>query len=764
MKRLSMGVLLVVFELFGADLQAQSGGILVVNVTDRQSGRPVEGARTHVLGTESRQSTDPRGQARMPQAPVGTWSIEVRALGYGPMILTDVVVRASRVTTLEVEMSRIPIQLEGIEVRPSYFPVLDTRPIEATGFSSEEIRRAPGAAGDVSRILQTLPSLAKVNDQNNGLIVRGGSPLENLFLVDGIEIGNINHFPIQGASSGPIGLLNVDLVRELDFYAGAFDAEYGDRLSSVMDIKLREGNREEFDAQFDLNFAGVGGVVEGPISGRGSWMAAARRSYVDLAVKAFDVGSTVAPVYGDYQGKITFDLDPSHRLGLVAVWADDHLQTDLATAKSNAMLAFGGQDLWQGTTGLTWTALWSDNANSVTSLSHGLSRFDEDYFETATDGNALFSNRSFENAVRMRHRTEIFAGETEIAFGFDTEAFFNSYENTYATRVGAFGDTVAGTVVNEDLRGARGGMFSGILLPLSSSVDISVGARMDYSTKTKNLTVSPRTSIGLRLNQGTKLTAGVGLFRQGLPAVMLAQSRENLSLPDMRSIHAVIGFRSLLSDDLRLGVDAYHKSTDFIPTDPNEPQLLPIDELFLGSNFLSPRDTLTSDGRARTSGVEVQLHKKMSGSTYGMVAASFFRSRYSAADGVWRDRVFDNRVTVSAAGGWRVGRGFELSARWILAGGVPFTPLDVTLSQNRNRSVLDMNRINEARYPAYHSLNTRVDHRSSIGATTLTWYISIWNTYNRKNIAQYYWNADVGQEEAIRQWGLLPIFGIEWEF
>ena len=148
-------------------------------------------------------------------------------------------------------------------VTAGYFHTKAVQPVSITSLSAEEIRRAPGSGGDISRVIMGLPSLAKVNDQSNSLIVRGGSPLENGFFLDCIEIQNINHFPSQGATGGPIGMVNIDLIDEVNFTAGGFSASHGDKLSSVLQMTMREGNRENFEGQLDLSVMGFGGVAEG---------------------------------------------------------------------------------------------------------------------------------------------------------------------------------------------------------------------------------------------------------------------------------------------------------------------------------------------------------------------------------------------------------------------------------------------------------------------------------------------------------------------
>jgi hypothetical protein len=317
--------------------QSQPTGTVKGQVHSRKPRTALPGVAVSLDGTELVSNTGGDGWFTLEGVPLGSYTVQFRMIGYRPLARPDVIVRPNRITFVDVELERLPVQLDGIVVVSGYFPDEEKQPTSITGYSGEEIRRAPGSAGDVSRIMATLPSVAKINDQSNSLIVRGGSPIENAFFVDNVEIPNVNHFPTQGTSGGAIGLLNVDFIQDVSFRTGGFSASYGDRLSSVMDIKLREGNRNEFDGQLDLNFAGFGGVAEGPLgSGRGAWLLSARRSYLDLIIKLADVGSTVAPRYGDYQGKLVYDFSPNHKLMLLGVMGYDQMHSDSAVAVENA--------------------------------------------------------------------------------------------------------------------------------------------------------------------------------------------------------------------------------------------------------------------------------------------------------------------------------------------------------------------------------------------------------------------------------------------
>jgi hypothetical protein len=761
------GAMAVAALLAGAAVaSAQGGAAAAGSVTGRVSevgtGRPLASVRVGIEATSQGVLTDSAGRYRLGDVPVGVHAVRLEIVGHVPAVRTDVVVRAGRATQLDVELAPAAIVMEALRVRPSYFAAAsEENPASRIGFVAEEIRRAPGSAGDVSRILYGLPAVAKVNDQSNGLAVRGGTPSENLFLVDDIAVPNINHFPAQGATSGPIGLLNVELIREVEFQAGGFSAEHGDRLSSVLDISLREGDAERRAAQLSLDFTGVGAVVEGPLGEEANWIASVRRSYLDLLVRAVDVGVSVAPRLGDYAVRVSAAPSPRHRVSGLALWADDRLETDIEQALKHAMTAFGRQNLLQGTTGASWTGLWGDGLLSRTSLAHTYARFDEDYTETASR-QPLFRNRSQEHAVTLRHRTRAGLGSrASVTIGGDVAALRGTFDNRYMRHVNATGDTVAELALEASPSGLRGGVFVTLAYRAGTSLTTSLGMRLDHGTLTGNTTIAPRASVAWTATERTTISLAGGVYRQALPLLMLA-SPPHRALRDPLAVHAIASIAHMPTPDVRVTVEAYHKDYRRLPLDPAQPALMPLDEVVLGNAFFTVRERMVDTGRARASGVEATLQKKLTGRVHALVSGAWSTARYRGLDGAWRPRAFDNGLMLSGEGGWKASDRWALSARWIYAGGAPYTPIDEEASRVLDRAVLDAARIAGARFPAYHSLNVRADRRFTVRGASVVAYISVWNAYDRKNVASYYWNQANGAVDTTHQWRRLPIFGIEW--
>ncbi len=758
-------VLIILFMMLPGLAADRPLGSIEGTLVDADNRMPLAGGNVLIPGTTMGAATDPDGHFRIPDVPVGHYNLKFSYIGYESRMKTDIIVKSNRTTLVTAELKMAALEMDEVTVSAGYFSQSKDQPVSLVNFSNEEIRRAPGSAGDVSRIIYGLPSIAKVNDQTNNLVVRGGSPMENTFFVDHIEIPNINHFPMLAVSGGPLGLLNVDFIQDVNFYAGGFPVVYGDKLSSVMDITFREGSRRDFDAQLDLNFSGFGAVAEGPLfKGKGSFLMSARKSYLDMLVKTIDVGSSVAPRYGDFQWKLVYDFNPSHELSFIGIWGDDHNAPDRETALENDMLYYGRQDIQERTTGLNWRAIWGKKGYSNTAVSVTQMLFDEDWIETGTN-EPMVQNKTEEFVYKIRNVNH-YKPDQKNAFDFGVEAkiFDMQYDNIYSVGTDALGSPLDPVITADNFQTVMAGGFMNYSLHPFKKLKTSVGSRADYSFYNHNMMLSPRVALTYQLNERTLLNMSTGLYHQTLPPVILAANENFKNLKDPRAIHYLFGIERLLTADTKLGLEVYFKDYDFLPLDPQQPSMFFVDAMYYHNSYFMHHGCLFDRGKADTRGIEVMVQKKLAENFYGLASVSVFRARYQGYDGIWRDRIYDNRYIFSFEGGYKPGSKWEFSARWIFAGGPPFTPFDVAASKKHHRAVLDEDRVNKSRYPDYHSLNIRFDRRFHFSRTNLIFYLSVWNAYNQKNIAAYFWNDKEQKVSETYQWLLLPVFGLEYEF
>ncbi len=742
---------------------AQELGSITGRVVDAATKAPLESAAVTLDGTETGVLTSADGAFGIAGVAAGSYVVRVSRLGYAPVTLTDVIVSPGRGTQVVAELDVQALSVEGIVVNAGHFRVKQAQPVSSVLMNREEVRRAPGSVGDISRVLTSLPSMAQVSDNSNDLFVRGGSPFENGFYVDEIQIPNINHFPVAGATGGAIGLLNVDLIQDVNFSAGGFSAAYGDRLSSVVDIELREGSRERVQTQMDASFMGFGGTVEGPLAGGdGSYLFSVRNSFLDLMVDALG-SSGVAPRYRDFQGKVTWDVTPRDRLGVLALGGSSSIAFTPEEAADEGYGAFGHQASDQATVGATWRRLWGDRGYSVLAVSGSGEWSDRRTFGVVEGDTLLFGDHS-ERAVRVRNVNRLITGtRSSLSVGFDVELESSKY--AYAT--GAFedrlGNPVSRTEVEHDWSDTRLGGFASHIWQVTPRFEATTGLRVERRGASGKVEFSPRFASALAVNDRLRLTGAAGMYRQRLPSYILAQDPAFEKLANPRALHVVGGMDYLLSPSTQLTVEAYLKKYDGLPLEVEDPTLFVVDDGTSQSGLRTYR-TLVDEGQASSRGVEVLVQKRLTETFYGSASGSWFRTRYRDLDGEWRNRSWDNRWVATLVGGYRPSHAWEFSGRWSAGGGAPYTPFDMDASTELNSGVIDASRINALRHPAYHSLNLRVDHRTVLRGSSITTFLSVWNVYNRENVSQFYWNDVEGRPDAVNQWGLFPVIGMEWRF
>lgn len=738
-------------------------GMIKGRVIDEEIKSPIPNVRVKVVGTSLEVYTDADGYFSIPNVSVGTYTLELSSRFFITRRKPDVIVKSNRTTYVEatLKLDKI-VQEEEITVTASYFSSTESQPTSSTSFSNEEIRRAAGSAGDVSRIISSLPSVTRTNDMINYLVVRGGSPAENSFYLDNIEIPNINHYPALGSTAGAISLLNVDFIRDVRFYSGGFSPIFGDRLSSVMDISFREGNHDESDFQLSLDMMGIGAVGEGPVaSGKGSWMFSARRSYIDLLIDL--MGSGVPVTWSDFQGKLNFDLSSNNRLSFLGVAGLDSSGTKKEDALKDDESFYGDLDTTEYTVGVNWFSIWGTNGYSNTSLSHSYIRYKDAYYHTVSEELARRGKNREQSFVLRNVIFYRLSQASNLEFGFELKHLTSDYNYYLASYTDVLGTSVPDFSKEIKASAEKASAFLKHTWNPFSKLTLNTGIRVDYSSHNKNSSFSPRLSLSYTLSEKSSLDAEAGVFTQHLPLVLLFQNKNFKTLSNPLAYHFVLGIRHLLTENTRLTIEVYDKEYKHFPLDPAQPSLFIFDEVFY-SGFFNEHSHLLDTGKARSYGIEFMIQKKLAEKVYGMMSASYFRSRYRDLDGVWHNRVYDNQYIFAVEGGYKLNKFWEFGVKWNYAGGPPYTPFDEVASQHINSGIFDLARINGERLPAYHSLNIRMDKRFYFRASNLTLYLSVWNVYNRKNVFSYYWNTIEKKPGHVLGWGILPVLGIEFEF
>ena len=751
---------------FRAAAQEPQGRVTgrVVNATTQQ---PIQGAVVQLEGTTLGTMSDATGSFDLPVVPPGIYSLSARAVGFAPYVMSDVVVGSGKPLTVRVELAPQAIRLEALEVGPSYFRPPIQAAVSTQELGAEDVRRAPGVQEDVVRAVALLPGVAVTAAGRNDLIVRGGAPYENLFVVDGIEVPNINHFGSQGSTGGPLSLINIDLVQDVAFSSGGLAAKWGGRTASFTNITLREG-ADVPSGELNLSATGFGAIVEGPLGNNGSFLLSARRSYLDLLFKA--AGFSFVPAYWDFQLKTSNRIDDANRISFLGIGALNSVTFFNETADDrydNSRILSPEQN--QYFAGLTWEHLLERGLLTVT-LGRTYTRFrslQQDSLVPPTDVLRGYSTEG-ENSLRAdlvldpAPRLELDVGSvTKFASTLDYDVFLDG-----SLRLDQNG-VPRPLTADTSFTAFRTAAYAEARYWVTSAARVSVGLRGNYyGFLSDAFRLAPR--VGLRLEPAatTAVTLSYARTYQAPSYIWLVGDPANAdSLGPFHADQVVVGIEHSLREDLKLQAETYYKVYGDYPARIFRPEavLAPAGYEDATTDIPFGLEPLDNAGTGRAYGVELFLQKRLSSvPVYGLASIAVSRSEFKAIDGITRAGAYDGRVIANVLAGWRINTGWEVSGKFRLATGLPTTPF---IESGPEAGRLDFTRYNAGpRLPTFHALDVRVDRRWSFRGWQLDVYVDVQNVYGHKNVSQYTWNPRTGEVEPNDSLGILPSIGVNVEF
>jgi len=738
-------------------------GQLSGTVRDADERTPLHGATVTILQTDMKTGTDADGRFDFDPVDSGRYTLVATYVGYASDTLMEVSVLPGRKTEVALFLHSLPIEGPPIVVTGAVDPLPLTDGGGTVELSTEQIRSRPGAMGDINRVVAGMPTTARFDDRYASLVVRGGSPMENGYYIDNMPVPSISHFPSQGNAGGPLGLLNSTIIDDATFYTGGFSVAYGDRMSSVLDITLRDGNRESFSGQAELAVSGASVTAEAPlIGGRGSWLVCARHSFLSLLRDAVDLGAT--PNYDDLYTKISRDLGNNSSLSVIGLLGRGDFYIDRDVSYQAGVDFYGQMDYSSGTIGLAWNRTWTNRGSVNLSLSFSHMRWSNDNDFTANN-TPLYDNDSRENSVTLRTvNTRRFGERLRSHFGGEIHYLAADYDYAFAKYSNGSGYLNPAVTVTATPDYYSGGLWLEQEWRPSHRFSATVGLRGDIVGYAAHKYLSPRGSVRLRPTENLSLYAAAGLYYQSLPLVIILQHEDNKGMQDPRALHLVGGVGMKLTRALRINIEGYVKRYDHMPMDSAQPPVFILDELVYNYGFIAGHYPLLDNGRSRVYGCEITLRLRPSDRFFLRTGLGLSRARYRAVDNIWRARVIDNRVASDIEISWRPGSRWGFSARWIYGGGRPYTPYDEPASKSFGDGILDVERANTVRFAAYHSMTIRFERRFAIRGSDLTVYAELWNAYNRRNVAGQYWDEESRMVEEVHQFPRLPIMGLEYRF
>ncbi|MGN6541910.1 MAG: carboxypeptidase-like regulatory domain-containing protein, partial [Ginsengibacter sp.] len=323
-KPIAFSLLFITSFSFGK-LYAQDRGLIFGNARDKYTQAPTAGASIQIDGSSASAVADSNGNYKL-ETTVGVKNITITFSGYAPQTKYNIVVTSGNAQVVNFELEPKATSLKGIVINldknKSARAADMITPMSTQKLTSEEIKSNPGGNFDVSKVIQVLPGVAGGAQANrNDIIVRGGAPNENVYYLDGIEIPVLNHFQTQGASGGATGILNVSFIDEVQLTSSAFDARYDNALSSTFVIKQRQGNPEKLSGNIRLGASEVAATLEGPLDSQTTFLASARRSYLQYLFQALDL--PIRPQYWDFQFKVTRNINKKTTLNIIGIGAID---------------------------------------------------------------------------------------------------------------------------------------------------------------------------------------------------------------------------------------------------------------------------------------------------------------------------------------------------------------------------------------------------------------------------------------------------------
>jgi TonB-dependent receptor-like protein/carboxypeptidase-like protein len=742
--------------------QETGKGAIHGKIYDGITQEPLIGANVIIVGTSFGDASDADGAFRIGDLEPGTVRLKVSMIGYKTRIIPDVVVATARQVELKLALEPMAIGLGEVVVEADYFLRNADAPVSTQTLSYEEIRRAPGGLEDVVRAIAVLPGVAQPSSGRNDLIVRGGAPSENLYMVDGLEVPNINHFGTQGATGGPISFIDVELVQDVTFSTGGFGTRYGDKLSSVMSVNLREGRTDRLGGKLTVSATQFGLNTEGPIGDNGSFMFSARRSYLDFIFKAAGFG--FIPGYWDFLGKMTYSIDKENSISLVAIGVLDDVEfiNDTEDKRfSNSRVLGNAQN--QYFSALSWRRLMG---NGYMTLTLGRTFVDYEFLQSDSLLNPVFKSASGEGETSLG-LDGVFLLSDGLEFSFGGKAKHISFGGDYIFPDGSFVDFNAPIIQERiwDTTAYKYSAYTQFLSRFGPGLTLSAGVRADYFSMIENpMVFSPRASARYDVTQTTSFTLSGGRYFQAPSYIWLVSNPENANLNHIAVDQAVLGIEHLFRPDLRVRVEGYIKSYSDYPASIERRYLVLANTGagFGGSedDFASfGLDPLTSDGTGRARGVELLVQKRLSDiPLYGIMSLSYNKAEFTALDGIDRDGAYDQRIIFNLSGGWKIDNDWEVSAKFRFGTGMPYTGFNVDGSKK-------FDEYNAERLSAGHALDLRVDRRWNFSTWNLITFIDIQNVYNRKNIQAYRWDVRNQKVESTGgAIGILPTIGVSAEF
>ncbi len=565
-----------------------------------------------------------------------------------------------------------------------------------------------------------------------------------------MEVPTINHFATQGSSGGPVGMINVDFIKEVEFYSGAFPADKGSGLSSLFEFKQKDGRSDRIGFTATVGSSDLGLTLEGPIGSKSNFIFSVRRSYLQFLFKALEL--PFLPTYNDYQLKYKVRFDRKNELSVISLGALDHNELNLSankTAEQQYLLGvLPSQDQWNYTFGVVYKHFGKNNFITAVASRNMLNNESNKYEnnDESSEANLLLNYQSQEIENKLRLENNWYRNNLKIYYGVAYE--YVKYNNaTYQKRSDPSGNVFL-VDFSSQLDFSKFAGFGQISYPFfDRRLITSFGLRTDFTNYDESMSnpldqLSPRLSLTYNISDQFNLNFNAGIYHQLPPYTVMGYRSNDGELVNKTNNVSYITNKQLVfggeyysSNGGRISLEGFYKGYT------NYPFLLKdsISLANLGADFgVIGNEPAVSTSEGRSYGVELLLQQKIYKGFYGLAAFTFFRSEFKDKRGNYVPSSWDNRFVTALTAGKKFPRNWEVGAKWRFSAGSPYTPYDTVTSalipvwNVNNQGIPDYNRLNSLRIASYNQIDVRVDKKWFLSKFSIDLYLDIQNLLNAK--------------------------------
>ncbi len=783
-------IILLVVVTFYSESFAQLTQTIKGTVADKDSKTKLTGAYVIVknsnplLGCNS----DTSGNFRIEKVPVGRHTLVVTYIGYENLVIPEILVSTGKEVFLTIELTESVSQLKEVTITGNSDkgkPVNEMATVSSRSFTVDEASRYAGNINDISRIAQSYAGVSS-SDTYNELIIRGNSSRGMLWRLEGIEVPNLNHLSTNGSSGGGLSILSVNVLKNSDFYTGAFPAEYGNALSGVFDVRLRNGNGEKREYAIQAGFTGLEAEMEGPFSKntRDSYLVNYRYSTLSMFYKAdFKLfgEDLVIPRFHDLTIKLNF---PTKNNGVFTFFCIGGISSTVQFAKKDSAL-------WENTYNKFEATLTSDMFTS--GLIHKY------FFNEKAYLTSFISSSGKENGVTLDSLDDQYNflstmnnKVTEVYFRISSALNykFNS-KNTFRTgiiysniRYNLFSDSRVRQIIYVDIDGSTNTaqIYTEWKHRFNENFTLNTGIHSTFLALSSSASFEPRLSLKWNISSIRSLSIGAGIHSKIDPLTLyfaqIPQSNGTYTTPNRnlrttKAQHCVLSYEDQLTENIKMKIETYYQYLYDVPVE-NDPQsgfsVLNFNDTYPTMFDNNANVALVNKGTGKNYGVEITIEKYFSKNYYFLFTGSFYESKYKALDNIERNTRYNNKFITNFIVGkeFKVGKNkadvIVTDIKIVWAGGPCLTPVDVEKSRTLGTTVFDLDKRYTERCPDYFKLNFKIGYRKNNLKSSHFIFLDFQNFTDHRNIASQYYNPIKNEIYTYYQIGFLPVLNYRVQF